>query len=221
MKKLHILLIALLSGFGSICAKGASVAAVQTIDGTAFAWRDVIGSNHSGTMGWSFVVGGQDLDVDALGIYDHGANGLQTAHPVGIWTSGGALLAQVTVPLGTAGTLVGSYRYGSIAPLTLTAGHTYVVGTYFAPVIDRCGSACGDEMLVFGTETFASGFTYLHSNQNRAKIGDGSLAFPDLDGEIAEAFFGPNFLITAADPVAAPEPTSLVLAGLGIGALLV
>ena len=32
----------------------------------------------------------------------------------------------------------------------------------------------------------------------------------------AEGFFGPNFLLTAADPVGTPEPASLGLAGFGL-----
>jgi hypothetical protein len=105
--------------------------------------------------GLSFLAGSQDLEVDALGIFDQDGDGLEDAHPTGIWTSGGTLLAQVTVSPGTGGNLVASYRYASIAPLTLAAGQTYVLRAYFGPVVDRCGSACGDAQLAFGTETFA------------------------------------------------------------------
>jgi MYXO-CTERM domain-containing protein len=222
MKKRNVLLLALMFAFGAICANAATTPAVETTDGVAFTWRNIIGANQSATIGWSFMVGPQDLEIDALGIYDHGQNGLADAHPVGIWTIGGSLLKQTTVPSGTAGTLVGSYRYASISPLTLTAGHSYMIGMYMPTVIDRCGSDCGDESLVFGAETFASGITFLLSNQTRAIIGNGSLAFPGLDAEIPQGFFGPNFLLATADadPVASPEPTSLALAGLGIGALL-
>jgi uncharacterized repeat protein (TIGR01451 family) len=171
---------------------------VQTANGTPFTWRSIIGADQSATIGWSFSVGAVSLQLTALGIYDHNGDGIEDAHPVGIWTAAGALLAQATVPAGTAGTLVGSYRYVTVAPLTLSAGQTYVVGTYFGPVIDRCGSACGDASLVFGTETFDPRITFLQSRQNRAIIGGGSLAFPNLDAGVAGgAFFGPNFLLVS------------------------
>lgn len=224
MKKTVLVLLTLLAGFGATRADAGPVPAVETTSGSSFAWRDIIGANQSATTGWSFKIGSQDLELDALGLFDLDANGLEDAHPVGIWTSGGTLLRQVTVPSGTGGTLVGSYRYAAVAPLNLTAGQTYFLGAYFGPVVDRCGSACGDPQLVFGAETFAPGITFLLSQQTRAIIGPGSLAFPGLDAEIPQGFFGPNFQLTAADPrdpAATPEPASLGLAGLGIGALLV
>jgi hypothetical protein len=64
------------------------------------------------------------------------------------------------------------------------------------------------------------GITYVQSRQNRSIIGAGSLAFPDLDAQVAKGFFGPNFLLTPADPAPKPEPASMGLAGLGIVALL-
>jgi hypothetical protein len=176
-------------------AEAATVPAVQTANGTSVNWRNFIGANQSASVGWSFSVGAQDQEVDALGIYDAGMDGLADAHAVGIWTSSGTLLAQATVPPGTAGTLVGSYRYSAIAPLTLTAGQTYVVGTYFGPVPDQCGSACGDVLLAFGTETYAPGITFLQSRQTLAVLGAGSLAFTNVDAGIAEGVFGPNFLL--------------------------
>jgi Domain of unknown function (DUF4082) len=216
MNKTNVVFLTLLAGLGGSLAQASTVAAVETTDGSSFAWRDVIGANQSATVGWRFTVGPQNLELTALGIYDGGADGLQTSHDVGIWTSGGANLAQVTVASGTAATLVGSYRYEAVAPLTLFAGQTYYVGAYFAPVVDRCGSSCGDEMLAFGTESYAPGVTYLDSRQTRAIIGAGPLSFPDLDAEITQGFFGPNFLLTAADPVATPEPAALGLAGFGL-----
>jgi len=220
MKKLTLILPILIAAFGTSPAEAGTVSAVQTADGTPFAWRLIIGTNLSATTGWSFVVGSQDVELDALGIFDQGADGLEDAHRVGLWTNGGTLLASATVPSGTGGTLVGSYRYTSVAPLTLSAGQTYVLGAYFGPVADVCGSACGDAQLAFGTETFAPGITFVQSRQNVSRPGAGSLAFPNLDAEVAGAFFGPNFLLTAADPIVTPEPASMGIAGLALVALL-
>jgi hypothetical protein len=222
MKNLAVVLLPLLACFGALRAHaGTTVAALQTTNGTAFTWRNIIGANQSATIGWSFQVGAEDLELDALGIFDLDGDGLDDAHPVGIWTSGGALLSQVTVPAGTTGTLVGGYRYESVTPITLIAGSTYFIGTYFGPVVDRCGTACGDASLAFGSETYAPGITFLLSNQTRAIIGAGTLTFPNLDAQIAQGFFGPNFLLSAPSAATTPEPASLWFAALGIAATLI
>ncbi len=176
-------------------AGAATVPAVQTANGSSVNWRGFIGANQSASVGWSFSVGAQDQEVDALGIYDAGQDGLEDAHAVGLWTSSGTLLAQATVPSGTAGMLVGSYRYTAIAPLTLTAGQTYVVGTYFGPVPDQCGSACGDVLLYSGSETYASGIAFLQARQTLSIAGGGPLAFPNVNAGVPEGVFGPNFLL--------------------------
>jgi len=193
-----LLILSLLTGFGASRAEAGTVAAVQTANGNSATWRNIIGSNQSATIGWSFSVGAVS-ELTALGIYDHDGDGIEDAHPVGIWTAAGALLAQATVPVGTAGTLVGSYRYVTLAsPLTLSAGQTYMIGAYFGPVSDICGSACGDASLYSGQETYDPRITFLQSRQNLAINGNGSLAFPNLDAGVpGEAFFGPNFLLVA------------------------
>ncbi len=97
---------------------------------------------------------------------------------------------------------MGSSRYTAVAPLTLTAGQTYVIGTYFGPVADRCsGAACGDVLLFFGLETYDPHITFLQSRQSQPALGAGSLAFTNLNATVSEGFFGPNFLITDPVPV--------------------
>jgi hypothetical protein len=196
VRAIAVVLLSLPIVLGAPRAEAATVPAVQTANGTAVNWRNFIGANQSASVGWSFSVGAQDQEVVALGIYDAGMVGLADAHAVGIWTSGGTLLAQAFVPSGTAGTLVGSYRYTAIAPLTLTAGQTYFVGTYFGPVPDQCGSACGDVLLYSGPETYAPGIAFLQARQTLPAAGAGSLAFPNLNAGIPEGVFGPNFLLT-------------------------
>ena len=192
-----LLILSLLTGFGASRAEAGTVPAVQTANGDSATWRNIIGADQSATIGWSFSVGAVS-ELTALGIYDHDGDGIEDAHPVGIWTAAGALLAQATVPVGTAGTLVGSYRYVTLAsPLTLSAGQTYVVGAYFGPVSNICGSACGDVSLFRGTETYDPRITFLQSRQNRSINGGGPLAFPDIDAGVSEGFFGPNFLLVS------------------------
>jgi len=215
-----LLLFPVLALFGGLCANASTVAAVQTANGSSFTWRLTIGADQSATIGWSFVVGPQNLELTALGIYDGGSDGLETPHAVGIWSSAGTLLEQTTIPSGTAAALTAGYRYESVAPLTLTAGQTYFVGAHFAPVADVCGTACGDALLAFGSETFAAGLTFLNSTQSAAIIGDGPLVYPNLNPGVSGGFFGPNFLLTTADPIGAPEPASFTIGGPGLVALL-
>ncbi len=218
MKTFVPVALSLLIVCGASGAEAAPVPAVQTASGSSANWRNVIGANQSASVGWSFSVGAWNVEVDALGIYDDGLDGMVDAHAVGLWTSGGTLLAQATVPSGTGGTLVGSYRYTSIAPITLTAGQTYVVGTYFGPVPDLCsGSACGDVLLYNGSETYATGITFLQSRQTLSVAGAGSLAFVNVDAGIAEGFFGPNFLMQALAPTVSLDPASLDFGAVTVG----
>ncbi len=203
MKNSVVILLTFLVAIGSFRVEAATVPAVQTANADSIDWRRFIGADQSASIGWSFSVGNKDVELDALGIYDDGMDGMVDAHAVGIWTNGGTLLAQTTVPSGTAGTLVGSYRYTALpTPITLTAGQTYVIGTYFGPVAGACsGSACGDIFLYNGPETYDPRITFLQSRQTRSIAGTGILAFPNLDAGVAEAFFGPNFLSTAVNNV--------------------
>jgi len=220
MNKTTIVLLPLLAFLGAIRSNASTISAVQTANGPSYTWRNVIGSNQSATTGWSFQVGAQNMQLEALGLFDLDSDGLQDSHPVGIWTSGGTLLSQVTLPSGTGGTLVGSYRYAAIAPITLTAGSTYFLGAYFGPVEDRCVTACGDAQLALSSQLYAPGITFLQSNQTLAIIGAGTLAFPAVNAGVNQGFFGPNALFTATDPLPVPEPASLGLVAVGVGACL-
>lgn len=198
MRTIVAVLVAFLISSAVSGVQATTVAAVQTASGSSVNWRGTIGANQSATIGWSFTVGAQDVELDALGFYDDGADGNVDAHAVGIWTNAGALLAQATVSAGTASTLVGSYRYAAVTPVTLLAGQTYVIGTYFGPVVDLCsGSACGDVLLYSGSETYNPRISFTQSRQTLAIAGAGSLAFPNVDAGVAQGFFGPNFLLAA------------------------
>jgi hypothetical protein len=97
MKKIPSVLM-LIAACGAIRADASATAAVETANGTSFAWRDIIGADRSATTGWSFLVGSQDLEVDALGIFDQDGDGLEDAHPTWYLDQRWQLLAQVTVP---------------------------------------------------------------------------------------------------------------------------
>src|SRR5262245_6479015 len=89
------------------------------------------GSFHN--IGWQFTVVAP-ITVDSLGIFDVGSDGLAERHQVGLWDSGGALLASAVVS--SASTLVasasnaGDWRFESIAATVLPPG-TYVAGAFY------------------------------------------------------------------------------------------
>ena len=86
----------------------------------------------SGTyeIGMEFTVN-SDIDVISLGAYDQNSDGLAAATPVTIWeVSSQNVIAQATVPAGTAAPLENEMRYVAITPVTLTAGNTYRMTAY-------------------------------------------------------------------------------------------
>ncbi len=183
---------------------GAQSAAMETTDpGTVIGWRSFIGTSPGATAGWSFEVGGRDLTVITLGIFDDNGDGLLSAHRTGIWNSGGELLADVTVPGGTEGALSGGYRYTPVAPLTLTAGSVYTVGAFY--------EGGGNEAVnILSSQTFSAEVTYLQSRQSQQFT---PFTFPGLNAGVSQGVFGPNFQF-----IPVPEPSSALI-GLGAAAL--
>lgn len=84
-------------------------------------------------MGHSFTITGTSVNVSALGVFDYGADGLIASHLVGIYSvtngvSTPVANASVTVPSGTAATLINGYRYQSLpTPVILGPGNYYVI----------------------------------------------------------------------------------------------
>lgn len=211
MRTIATSLLAVFLALAAPLAQAVDVPAVRTTDGSAANWRNIIGANQSATAGWAFQVGAEAVQVQALGMYD-AANGMKDPHPIGLWNASGTLLAQATLPAGTASLRVGSYRYVAITPVMLNPGQTYVIGAYFGPVADQCGSACGDVMLYAGNETYDMRISFVQSRQTLSIAGAGSLAYPGVFAGVDEGFFGPNFLLSAdltPDPFAFPAQTNL------------
>lgn len=154
------------------------------------------------TTGWAFSTSGA-LSVTALGYLDAGRNGLNGPHDVGIFTSGGALLVHAVVPSGNAGTLVGDYRFISIAPFNLAAG-SYVIGGH------NLGNATDD--IAVSTSGFnpAAGITL--GSLDLFTFGP-TLAFPDQHSTLQYA--NPNFEFASAS-TAVPAPATVMLLSLGL-----
>lgn len=161
------------------------------------------GTSFSGntTFGETFTVGTNAISVTSLGVWDDQQNGLAEAHPVTIWNGAGTALGSATVPLGTAGTLLGQYRYTNLlTPFTLTANTTYTIGAYFTTTGD------GAPVLISpGNISSASGVTY---GAPRNGIGN---AFPTGNAFALGNILSANFQFTAAP--ATPEPGNVALFG--------
>jgi hypothetical protein len=178
----------------------AEISAVQTANGPVFAWTQFAGpATNSSTVGWQFQATGPNLTVDALGFFDSGGNGLGNSHQVGLWDNNGNLLAQTTIPAGTTASLVGSYRYESIAPITLTAGSAYVMGALMPP-------NDADSLIALSSQTY-SDVTFLQSRQTILSS-TASFAFPNVNAGVSDGVFGPNLLFNVPD--AQPTGTSAV-----------
>jgi hypothetical protein len=162
------------------------------------------------TLGYTFSVN-SNFDVTSLGWFDECLDGFQNDHYVALFNQEtGQLLTSTTLSAGNAAALDGSFRYQSIAPITLTPGTTYLLaGTTgaedsYTENDDVCDFAVNPNFNIpanealFADNTGSSGFVYPTSH------------FADY-----VAYAGPN--LEGSD---APEPASLVLLSAGMAGLL-
>jgi hypothetical protein len=159
------------------------------------------------TLGFEFTAN-TALNVTALGLFDDSQDGMAERHEIGLFDSGGTLLASTILGAGTAAPLTNQFRYADIAPVTLTAGQNYRIGAVFAS---------GADPLIFpgAASNFATdpGVTFV-----AARFAFGStLADPTISGGDLPSYFGPNFKIGTS---AVPEPgTYALIASLGLSGI--
>ncbi|MEO8142341.1 MAG: PEPxxWA-CTERM sorting domain-containing protein [Sphingomicrobium sp.] len=114
--------------FGSLAfglaLAAAAPASAQIAPAFEYTSSSTLVDNRAFTLGYSFTLS-EATTINALGYW---ASGTLTSHQVAIWDLGGTLLTSGTVT--AADTLLGHYRYDSIAPLVLGAG-SYVIGGQF------------------------------------------------------------------------------------------
>ncbi len=133
------------------------------------------------TIGWRFSTN-STLIINSLGMFDEGADGLNGAHQVGLWSDAGVLLASATIPAGVAGTLVGVHRYVNIAPVVLPPGTYRLAGLVNVNV--------GDPYPYNSTATFHPNVTWISGTWTPSS----TLVFPINLGNTGVAYFTANFL---------------------------
>jgi hypothetical protein len=182
--------VALVLSFGAVAAADASstpVVDIQGLPGSVF-------NTNGFTVGWEFTTA-SPLTVTDLGVFDADPSGLPVPETVKIWNFTGSLIASATVPSGTGAPLVAGFRYASISPTVLAAGHSFVIGVFYSDIDG-----------VFRPTGFPTVDPRISLGLGRSIFGD---SFPTTAS--SQVDFGPNFQVA---PI--PEPTTLLLFGTGL-----
>lgn len=171
------------------------------------------GASPGSVRGWSFsVVAVGGIWVTSLGVLDVGADGLNSAHDVGLWNNSGTLLRSATVLAGTASPLDinNTFRLESITALFLAPG-TYTIGAYYAAFTDDFLRDSG-----ILTQAFDPSISYIG---HRAAVNVASLSLPTSTFVLSNGYFGPGFELSLTPPEAVPEPAAWMLLSGGCGLL--
>jgi hypothetical protein len=161
------------------------------------------------TTGIEFTVA-QNVTVDGLGWLDAEGNGLAGSHTVGLWNASGTLLASVLVDNSSAKVLSAQgkamWYITEMDDIVLTAGKYRVGGTILTDPTTYALNPIGNGV------SLTDG--YVRSNLNMG-FSNPNLSYGDsyLHATVSSHQFDPRSDV--------PEPPSLALAGLAIGALAV
>lgn len=155
--------------------------------------------------GWEFILSAP-AQVNALGVWDEGGDGLQSDHDIGLYTIGQDLLASATLSSGSGTTVPssstsGSWVFTSIAPIVLSPGTYVVAATYVDADLDAAR---------FNTvATERPGITFVSNRLASAAM----LTFPTDDTQLLDdGVFGANLrLQTPLESVPALSARSFVV----------
>jgi hypothetical protein len=179
----------------------ASVAAHATTDAVTYTPGSEF-TNGTWSLGWAFTVGSSNIDVTALGTFSDPGNPIQESHDVGIFTTGGTLLAMTTVnpSLYVQDGYFADEILGS--PLALSAGQTYVIAA----------------------ETGSENYSYGGSLTNSADVSwdydlytySSSLVMPTTSDGAGASYFGPNFQYYTTATTSTPSPAAVIPFAVGL-----
>lgn len=208
-------------------------APAQTLDGSMLFNPNIdlsSGTQNSyvGTVGGIFLTTYSYWpEVNYLGYYDEGGDGLANSHLVTLWdNSTGNVIASATVPSGTTAPLVNGYRWVELsAPITLSYGSYYAIGAQ-ADGVDLWGDLISNNAPDDGSNgqiAWSDQYVQLGSGWEFTRAGryDDASNYPTepsnqtsaQDSIYPVANLGFNI-------VSVPEPASLSLVGMGIVAAL-
>ena len=194
-----------MAAVGNYAVRGATI----TYAGPSGDVLNYIEGASPGTSGSLFMVNRQ-LWVTELGILGYDL-GLITAHDVGLWTSGGTLLASGTIPAGKTASFLNGYWWIPLqTPVPLVSGSSYVLGAAFP----SDGGGQGDSLR--GNAPIDDAFTLLADRDlNTPTYG---LVFPthSVNDPAVTGWFGPNLLAVTE----IPEPSTIVLLAMCAGVSL-
>ncbi len=199
----------LLSSLISLCVLVSPAKAVSS-PSYSFTAASIYHDPFSYVLGIRFTPN-SDVAVTALGYFDNEAygakySGLLTSHDVGIFDDAGALLISATVDAGNSDPLAGYFRYKSVAPLIIRAGHEYTMAGVTVGNVDSYAYGV-DGSSVYGFQvnqmlTIAHYAVYISPG--------GVLTYP-TEAYPATIYAGPNLLIQAI-----PEPAMASLSIVGL-----
>jgi len=158
-----------------------------------------------GVYGWVFDVT-TATTVDKLALYDEAQDGLASAYQIGLWDSGGSMLASATVSAGTADPLDGWFRVVDIVDVVLPVATGYTIAALFT----------NNDLLVRDPASVVTqaGISFVGGIYTNGSI---VLDKPtDTFGAAANGYFGASFVTTGGS---APNPASLALLAIGIAGL--
>ncbi len=207
--------LARLAPIGAVLALAGGTANAQT-NALTFFNPQTTRAPLTATFGYAFNITAA-VTVTHLSVWDSNINGLAQSHEVGIWNSGGGLLASAIVGSGTSATLLGEFRLVDIPDFVLPVGTDYTVGAFM--------SVQGDDIAMNWTSSAtAPGVTFLQGRFGTANGPNGPIDMlsrpTDTFAGVTNGLVGGSFVVAAVNNVNAPEPGSLALLGVGFAGMV-